>query len=64
MLDAAIRNETQETLITEYHDEGYVVLCDELMAMHEAIALVERIPRRDKTRFVIFQPDRTVGLYR
>ncbi|ETX03710.1 MAG: hypothetical protein ETSY1_46415 (plasmid) [Candidatus Entotheonella factor] len=64
MPQAAIRNETTDTLITEYHDEGHVVLFDDQMTMDEAIALVERIHHCDKTKFVIFQPDRTVGLYR
>lgn len=64
MLNTTIRNETQDTVITECHDENFVVLFDEQMTMEEAIALVERIPRRSQTKFVIFQLDRSVGLYR
>ena len=64
MIEVAIRDEAQDTVITECHDESYFVLFDELMTMEEAIALVEGIPRRSQTKFVIFQADRIVGLYR
>ncbi len=63
-LGVEARDETQDTVITECHGEDHVILCDVPMTMDEAIALVERIERRDKTKFVIFQPDRAVGLYR
>lgn len=64
MLDTIIQDETTHTLITECHGDRYEVLLDDQMTMDEAIALVERIESRNKTKFIIFQADRTVGLYR
>ncbi len=64
MTSMMIHDETQDTVITECHGEDHVILCDEPMTMDEAIALVERIERRDRTKFVIFRQDRIVGLYR
>lgn len=59
-----IRDETTDTVITELHDQGHIILSDEPMTMAQAIAHVEGTERRHKTRFVIFQADRVVGLYR
>ena len=63
-LDAASHEETQPTVITECHDGGHVIVFEDDLSMAEAIAVVERIVGRHKTRFVIFQPDYTVSLYR
>ena len=64
MLNTLIRDETQDTVITECHGDSYCILFDDEMTMEEAIALVESIPSRSQTKFVIFQADRAVGLYR
>ncbi len=58
-----IREEIKDTVIAECHDGSYEILMDEPMTMEEAMALVTRIPRRHKTQFVIFQEDRSVGIY-
>ncbi len=64
MLNVPIRDETQPTVIAEGCDDAYVVLVDEPMTMAEAMATVKRIQSRAKTKFVIYQPDSTVWLYR
>ncbi len=62
--DAAVANETTDTVITQQTPQGSVKLCDRRMTMDEAIARVEALAGAAPAAFVIVQAERTVGLYR